>query len=65
VNYYPEQLRAILVYIETLNEADKRIDEIKSEALPYMAEIRLTDEHKTDCGTLRDEIGGAWSWEPK
>jgi hypothetical protein len=64
VNYYPEQLRVILLYIEALNEAEEKINKINYFYPPYAKSINLTDEGGADFGELRDEIGGSWSWTP-
>jgi hypothetical protein len=64
VNYYPDTLRTILVYIEALDAADKRVaEEIKADGLPYLEKIPLKDSEGSDYGHLIDEIGGSWSWQ--
>lgn len=62
MNFYPETLKAIVTYIEAINEADKKLEGIDD--IPYLKKIGLTDAHQTDYGTLVDELGGLWSWSP-
>lgn len=66
MNFYPEQLQSIVIFIEALNEADKRVTAMDaSYGMPYIkGKIALTDEGDSDLGYLGDEIGGAWSWTP-
>ena len=64
VHVYPGSLRAILVYLDALDAADKAVSEIPGDYHPFPREISLTDEGSGDWGMLRDEIGGAWHWEP-
>lgn len=63
MNYYPEQLEAILFWLKHLNEGDKQLEKFGEGAL-FLKPIGLTDGDSADWGTLRDEIGGAWSWFP-
>jgi hypothetical protein len=65
MNFYPETIQAVVAAINALNELDKKLDEISTDdGMPYLAAVKLTDSHGTDFGTLRDEIGGSWSWFP-
>lgn len=64
MNFYPEQVQAILIYIRHLNAAENETEPLEGEGIPFMASIKLTDNHGTDYGELRDEIGGSWSWFP-
>lgn len=66
MNFYPKTIQAIVASIEALNALDTRLDEIGmgDDGVPYLAVVKLTDRDGTDYGTLRDEIGGSWSWFP-
>lgn len=63
-NIYPNQLRTILAYVDALNLAERAI--INSD--DYDTEIILDITVRMDnciLGSLADEVGGAWSFQPK
>lgn len=64
MNFYPEQVQAILIYIRHLNAAEKDTESFEGDCIPFMSAIKLIDRDGTDYGELRDEIGGSWSWFP-
>jgi hypothetical protein len=64
VSIYPDTLKTILIYIEALDEADKKIAELKLSSPPYLLEMPITDGDGINWGRLVDEIGGSWSWSP-
>lgn len=65
INVYPDQLRQILAYIEALDAVDKQFIENRPDFPIGPKPIQLHGyEDESEWGTLRDEIGGAWSWTP-
>lgn len=65
MNFYPDQLRAIVAYLDALDAIGKAH---AGECVPFPKAVPLTDGYGGDYGHLRDEIGGSWSWfspEPK
>lgn len=59
---YPTALKALLIYLEILGEADQKVADLNVDYLPFPKVIPLTDEEGSDWGELRDEVGGAWCW---
>lgn len=61
MNYYPEQLEAIVNILKGLNEISK-----SNEGNSYMLQnhIKLVDSDGFVLGTFGDEIGGSWSFFP-
>jgi hypothetical protein len=63
---YPDTLKAILIYIEALDELEKRMDALTEPGnlitVPYMVGIPLKDGDGVDWGTLQNEDGVGWSW---
>ena len=66
-NYYPDQMRAVLIMIDGLDRIDKAIGAMPGlPAIPYFkGPIEVVDGDGTGYGELVDEIGGSWSWRPK
>ena len=62
---YEDFLRAILLYLEMLNAAERKLIDMGmgSGSLPYLGKIPVELEGVI-VGHLVDEIGGAWSYQP-
>lgn len=66
---YEEFLQAVLIYVQALNDASRRIDEELAEKgvdlnlVPYVQEIPVK-MGGIQVGIITDEIGGQYSYHP-